>query len=90
MVFNVVGPLNFFFVSVASVATYPVESWTTSILEDDRLALHYQRYSDLIFEEAKLIEELPTDIWQRLAEVVDIQRWSRVREACARQYCVSD
>ena len=35
------GHAELSFACIAGVASYPVESWITSILEDDRLALHF-------------------------------------------------
>ena len=69
------------FACIAGVASYPVESWIVSILEDDRVALHFDAYSELITEEVNLLESLPCEIWQRLGEVVGTQMWGRIRES---------
>ena len=54
---------------VGALSTYPIESFSVAMMEDDRLLLKYDEYIDGIREEEVYIRELPLDVYAAVARL---------------------
>ena len=58
------------YLAVAALASYPGETGTLDLLEDDRLFIYADQYSLHMREEFAYLMALPMHVWERLSSVV--------------------
>lgn len=75
------GDAEVFYVVVAALAVYPMESFLGNVMEDDRLARNLDEVVSDLDDEMQYLQQIPESAWVRLAGVLEEPVWGRLRSA---------